>query len=361
MQKIDLILQKRELSFDDIVRLLASSKEEAQLLFNKAYETMCRERGDKVYMRGLIEISNYCSKDCYYCGIRKSNNNVKRYIVTDEEVLESARYAYEHQYGSIVIQGGELSSPAWTERIEKLIREIKKIGDRSLGITLSLGEQDEETYRRWYEAGAHRYLLRIETTDRELFAKIHPADGNHTFERRLEALYLLRKIGYQVGTGVMIGLPGQSLESLARDLLFMKEFDIDMCGMGPYIEHKETPMYAQRHQLLPPLERFFLSIKMVAILRLLMPDVNIAATTAMETLHPEGRTLAFKAGANVVMPNITPLAYRENYLLYENKAGVLDDYEVARSKIISNIHKAGLKPGLSEWGDSLHYKRRTGK
>lgn len=352
------ILEKTDLTLEEIEFLLSLNDDEAQLLFRKAQEIRLQEIGNKVYMRGLIELSNYCSKDCFYCGIRRSNQKIDRYLLTDEEVFAAAEYAYKNNFGSVVIQSGELSSPAWTERIERLVRGIKQIGDGSLGITLSLGEQDEETYRRWYEAGAHRYLLRIETTDPDLFRRIHPQDGNHTYEKRLECLYTLRNVGYQVGTGVMIGLPGQSVRSLARDLLFMKEFDIDMCGMGPYIEHKDTPMYQQRDMLLPAHERFMLSIKMVAVLRLLMRDINIAATTAMETLHPAGRLLAFKAGANIVMPNITPEKYHDKYWLYENKAGSKQQIELLKIRITQEIYKAGLEPGFGKWGDSKHFHIR---
>ncbi|MCX7697801.1 MAG: [FeFe] hydrogenase H-cluster radical SAM maturase HydE [Bacteroidales bacterium] len=352
------ILEKTHFNIEEIEHLLSLNDEDAQLLFQKAHEVRLQEIGNKVYMRGLIELSNHCMKDCFYCGIRRSNHTIDRYVMTDEEVYAAAEYAYKNNFGSIVIQGGELSSPAWVERIERLIRGIKQIGDKSLGITLSLGEQEEETYRRWFEAGSHRYLLRIETSDQELFHQIHPVDGYHTYERRLECLYTLKKIGYQVGTGVMIGLPGQTIRSLARDLLFMKEFDIDMCGMGPYIEHKNTPMYQRKHELLPPYERFMLSIKMVACLRLLMRDINIAATTAMETLHPSGRLMAFKAGANIVMPNITPEKYHDKYWLYENKAGSKQQIELLKIRITQEIYKAGLEPGFGQWGDSKHFQKR---
>jgi biotin synthase len=210
-------------------------------------------------------------------------------------------------------------------------------------------------YRQWFEAGAHRYLLRIETSSRELYAKIHPNNPLHDFDQRLTALHNLKELGYQAGTGVMIGLPFQTIENLADDLLFFKTLDIDMVGMGPYIEHSETPLYAYRHLLLPPEQRFFLALKMIAVLRLLMPDINIAATTALQTLHPMGREKAVLAGANIMMPNHTPGKYRGNYLLYENKPCVDEEAEQCRNCLEVRMHLVGSEIGYGEWGDSRHF------
>ena len=279
----------------------------------------CKTWGNTVHLRGLIELSNICEKDCYYCGIRKSNSNVHRYSISDDEVLEAIQYAYDKSYGSVALQSGEIQSNAFTEKITRILQKTTKLSNGKLGVTLSCGEQTVETFRQWFEAGANRYLLRIETSNRELYKKLHPNDDIHRFERRLEALEMLKKTGYQTGTGVMIGLPFQTVENLADDLLFMKQFDIDMCGMGPYIEHHETPLYAYKDGLMPLKERFNLSLKMIAILRILMPDINIAATTALQTIEQNGRERAIQIGANVLMPNITPGKYRDNYFLYENK------------------------------------------
>jgi biotin synthase len=180
----------------------------------------------------------------------------------------------------------------------------------------------------------------------------------HSFNRRVEALYLLRKTGYQVGTGVMIGLPFQTLEDLAADLLYIKQLDVDMVGMGPYIGHEATPLYQYKNQLLTKEKRFELSMKMVALLRIMMPDINIAATTAMQTLHPEGREFALKIGANVIMPNLTPLKYREGYLLYENKPNIHEETDVSLEKLSLSIKKAGCILAPDEWGDSQHYQKR---
>ena len=200
------ILLKREFSREEIVRLLGAKGDEVECLLNKALEVKLAETDNLVRLRGLIEIGNVCTKDCFYCGLRRSNHSINRYSLTREQILECARKAYELGYGSVALQGGERSDEGWIEEVTTTIREIKKIGD--LGITLSLGEQDEETYRRWFEAGAHRYLLRIETTDEELFYRIHPRDARHDFRRRIECIDTLKRIGFQTGTGVMIRQSG---------------------------------------------------------------------------------------------------------------------------------------------------------
>ncbi len=274
--------------------------------------------------------------------------------------MQAAALADEKQFGSLVLQSGERSDKAFTDQIAKLLQEIKYRFEGRLRVTLSMGEQSEETFRLWHESGAHRYLLRIEASNPELYHKIHPNDRLHSYKRRLEALELLRKTGYQVGTGVMIGLPFQSLEDLAGDLIFIKNQNIDMVGMGPYIEHHSTPLYKYRDQLVPPAERLELSLKMVAILRIMMPDINMAATTAMQTLHPQGRERALKIGANVIMPNLTPLKYREGYLLYENKPNIHEETEVSLKNLRASIENAGCTLATGAWGDSKHYLERTG-
>ena len=354
------ILEKGELGREDIIILLESEGDEKQLLFKKANEVKLREIGRKVHFRGLVEFSNICGKDCYYCGIRKSNREVKRYNLSDDQILDAARFAHENKYGSFVLQGGELESPAFTARIEKLIRDIKKLSDNKLGITLSLGEQQEEVFRRWFEAGAHRYLLRIESSNPELYLMYHPSDKLHDYARRLTCLKILQRIGYQTGTGVMIGLPFQTLGDLADDLLFMKDFNVDMVGMGPYIEHQHTPLYQYRSELLPIQERFELALKMIAILRILMKDINIAAATALQAIDPLGREKAVRIGANIIMPNITPGKFRNDYALYENKPCVDEEPEECLNCLDVRIQLADGEIGYGEWGDSKHYAKRTG-
>lgn len=358
---VNQLLEQKDFTVDDLVRLLEADENDRKLIFEKASLVKKAMVGNKVYFRGLIEYSNRCSKNCYYCGVRNGNANFVRYQLEDNEVVEAARFAFENRFASIVIQAGERTNKSYVAKIESLLHRIKELSNGKLGITLSLGEQTEETYNRWFNAGAHRYLLRIETSDRDLYYKIHPQNARHSYEARLEALRVLKKIGYQVGTGVMIGLPFQTTHHLANDLLFFKELDIDMAGMGPYIEHENTPLYAHRELLIPKKDRFYLSLKMVALLRILMRDINIAATTAMQTLDPQGREKAMKVGANVIMPNLTPLKYRENYLLYQNKPCIDEEADECQKCLEARIHIAGAEIGWDEWGDSAHFAQRLEK
>lgn len=343
-----------------IIELLKSSGEEQEELFRRAREIRDAVVGNKVYFRGLVEFSNICSKDCLYCGIRKGNDKVIRYEVTDGEVLDACRFAWENGFGSVVLQSGERSSPDFVRRVDRLLKGIKQLSNNELGITLSCGEQSRDTYLRWFESGAHRYLLRIEATNRELYQKIHPGNELHSYDRRLECLGFLRDSGYQVGTGVMIGLPFQTYEHLADDLLFFRELDIDMCGMGPYLEHEETPLFEYRHLLLPVRERFELSLKMLAVLRLLMPDINMASSTALQAIDPQGREKGLRAGANIIMPNLTPTRYRVGYLLYENKPGLDSDAVQTTNSLKKSVIESGCELGLGEWGDSGHFRKRVG-
>lgn len=361
MKTLILIRGKHILKKQEIIRLLGLKGEERNRLLQSARQVKLSEVGNKVYFRGLIEFSNICSKDCLYCGIRQGNNKVRRYNATNEQILEACRFAWEKRFGSVVLQSGELSSPAFVKRVDGLLKKIKQLSNGELGITLSCGEQSPDTYRRWFESGAHRYLLRIESSNRELYYKIHPENETHCFEKRLAALGFLKDAGYQVGTGVMIGLPFQTLEHLADDLLFMKKLDIDMCGMGPYIEHEDTPLYEHRNLLMSKQERFDLALNMIAVLRLLMPDINIAAATALQAIDPAGREKALAVGANVMMPNLTPCEYREEYQLYENKPCLDEDAELCRNCLEARVELSGDEIGFGEWGDSKHFFRRQQK
>lgn len=280
-------------------------------------------------------------------------------MVTEDEVLETARFALDNGYGSMVLQSGERCDDRFIARVSDLLQKIKMLSGGKIGITLSMGEQSESTYREWFANGAHRYLLRIETSDRELYYRIHPNDSTHDFDNRINSLKLLRRIGYNVGSGVMIGLPFQTLEHLAGDLLFLKALDVDMVGMGPYIEHEDTPLFAFKNQLWPRKERFDVSLKMVALLRIMMKDINIAATTAMQAIDKQGREKALRVGANIIMPNLTPVKYREDYLLYEDKPCLDEDADQCRNCLEARIKMAGDKIGYGEWGDSQHFAKRN--
>lgn len=356
------ILKKEHFSKDDILVLLRAEGEERTLLFERAHQVKKKHIGLITYFRGLLEFSNICAKNCYYCGIRRSNGKVDRYFLTDEDVLQQVKYAIDNHYASIVLQSGERTDHKFTRQITSLLHKIARLNNHAeLGITLSMGEQSEDVYREWLAAGANRYLLRIEASNRSLYNKLHPEDKVHDFDRRLEAIRSLQRIGYQTGTGVMIGLPYQTLEDLADDLLFMQQTDIDMVGMGPFIEHQDTPLYQEKKHLLPKQERFDLSLKMVAVLRIMMKDINIAATTAMQTLDPLGREKAIKAGANVIMPNLTPVKYREGYLLYEDKPCLDEEAEECKTCLEARITISGDEIGYGKPGHSLHYQNRMKK
>ncbi|MDR1878279.1 MAG: [FeFe] hydrogenase H-cluster radical SAM maturase HydE [Bacteroidales bacterium] len=356
---IDAVLGSEDFSKENLIFLLQSQGEERTKLFAKAAETKRKYVGNTVYFRGLIEYSNLCTKNCYYCGIRKDNKNIDRYTLTEKEVLDAVAYAYNEKYASLVIQSGEINSSKFTAEITNLLTKISKATHNSMGITLSLGEQDRETLRQWKDAGGRRYLLRIETSDESLYTKIHPQDTTHSFQKRINTIKLLRETGYQVGTGVMIGLPFQTLEHLANDLLFFRDMDVDMVGMGPYIEHKDTPLYVHKDTLLPQKERFDLTLKMIAILRIMMKDINIVSTTAMQAIDPIGREKALKVGANIIMPNLTPQKYRGSYLLYQDKPCIDEEAEQCKTCLEIRIRFAGDKIGYGEWGDAKHFFRKT--
>ncbi len=356
--EISKILKKDILTKEDLVTLLAAKGEERQLLFEKSAAIKKQFVGQVTYYRGLVEMSNVCDKNCYYCGIRKDNDRVERYNISVEEVLDAARFSYRENYGSMVIQTGEISNKTFIDKIDYILKEIKKLSNGELGITLSCGEQSLETYQRWFASGAHRYLLRIESSTPQLYQSIHPNDALHSFERRVQALKDLRTAGFQVGTGVMVGLPGQTIEHLADDLLFMLAMDIDMCGMGPYIEHEETPLYARKDELWPIEERFDMTLKMIGCLRILMKNINIAAATALQAIDKIGREKALKIGANVMMPNVTPGMYRDDYALYQGKPCTDENAEDCKNCLEARISIAGDQIGYGKWGDSPHFFER---
>lgn len=358
MSQFDEILDKQSFTKEDLKLLLAATGEEMSLLFKKSLETKLKYLDNNVHLRGLIEYSNKCSKYCLYCGVRSKNTKVERYTLSDDEVLECAKLAHELGYGSVALQSGERDDKEFVDKIEYLVREIKKIDNGSLGITLSLGEQTEETYRRWFEAGAHRYLLRIESSDEDLYYKIHPKDAKHNFQNRLNCLNSLLKLGYQTGTGVMVGLPFQTLDNLADDLLFFKKLNVAMVGMGPFIPHPDTPLWEFRGQIPSANDRMDLTLKMIAVLRLMMPEINMVAATANQTVDPLGREKAIMVGANVIMPNLTPNEFRENYLIYPDKACVKDKPDQCQTCLDLRMESIGHKVLYNAWGDSKAFTKK---
>lgn len=291
-------------------------------LFSKSKELRRAKFGTNTYLRGLIELSNICSCDCLYCGIRASNREVTRYSLTYNDVERAAKFALDNNWGGVVIQSGELRTSEFAGRIERLVRMVKQISDNKLAITLSCGEQSREVYKRWQEAGADRYLLRIESSNETIFNKIHPPAIS--FSRRCRAVSDLVELGYRTGSGVMIGLPHQRVEDMADDLLWLKSSGVQMVGMGPYIEHRQTPLFSTANSEYSPQERLEYSLRMIALARILLPNANIAASTALSTLNIKARYKALEIGANVLMPNVTPQLARSNYSLYEGKSSDLD-------------------------------------
>lgn len=293
--------------------------------------------GDEVHLRGLIEFSSYCRQNCLYCGLRRDNEKAQRYRLTREEIVALARKAKAAGYPTVVMQSGE---DAWftAERLAEIVREVKRLG---LTVTLSVGERTTEEYRVLREAGADRFLLRIETTDRGLYERLDPGMA---FENRTRCLSDLKRLGYEVGTGCLIGLPGQTTEMLARDILFFQSIDADMVGIGPLVPNGDTPLGAE-----PPGDMGLVR-RMVSAIRLLLPEANIPATTAMETLQPGARELMLRSGANVMMPNVTEGEARQKYALYPGKACVADTPEHCRACMEGRIRVLGRTVGKGAGG-----------
>ena len=312
---------------EELAELLASSAAEEPLA--AAADRVRRKYvGDGVHLRGLIEFTNICRRSCFYCGLRRENERAERYRLRPQEIVRLAQNARGYGYRTVVLQGGE--DGYWhVERLAPILREIRALG---LVITLSIGERTEEEYRALKEAGASRFLLRIETTDRELHERLDPG---MSWEARRACLASLRALGYEVGTGSLVGLPGQSVESLARDILFFQEIDADMVGIGPFIPNGDTPLGEAAAG------DIHLTRRMVSLLRLLLPEANIPATTAMETLERGARSLILRSGANVVMPNVTEGDFRRKYALYPGKACVKDTPEHCRSSLRAQLSAIG--------------------
>lgn len=297
------------LNKDEALQLIKQGAQHKNLLFALAQQAAQKSFGRQIFVRGLIEFTNYCKNDCYYCGIRRSNKNAARYRLTQEEILECCHAGYELGFRTFVLQGGEDYFYS-DEDIAAIVRAIKA-QHPDCAVTLSIGERSRETYALWKKAGADRYLLRHETADCAHYAKLHPAELSA--KNRQNCLYTLKELGYQAGAGFMVGSPYQTAENLADDLMFLQKLRPQMIGIGPFIPHHDTPFKGE------PAGSVELTLVLLAVLRLLFPHVLLPATTALGTLSPGGRLLGIKAGANVIMPNLSPQNVRGKYLLYDNK------------------------------------------
>lgn len=325
--------------------LLAAGPEESQELFNAANQIRHDHVGDKVHLRAIIEFSNYCRKNCLYCGLRRDNHSIQRYRLTEREILNAVKTARELGFRTVVLQSGEdLYYDAPT--IARLVETIKKRHD--LAVTLSLGERGRDDYRDWREAGADRYLLKQETADEHLFSIIKP-DGS--LQQRVQCLRWLKDLGYQTGSGNMVGLPGQSLATLAEDISLMRELDVEMAGIGPFLPHHATPLKAAASGDL------VLTLKTLAVTRLCLPQAHLPATTSLCTLTPDGRKLALNCGANVIMPNLTPAGVRDKYLIYPQKADIIEQPEAALKSIQALLAELA-RPLAQDYG---HAKKTPGR
>ncbi|MBR7108172.1 MAG: [Lentisphaeria bacterium] len=328
-----------------------------QKLFDTALALKREIFGNLVNLRGLIEFSNICTCDCLYCGIRKSNTHIRRYRMSDDEIVYCAKLAADFGYGAVVLQSGERSDREFTDRVTRLLGKIAQL-PAPPAVTLSCGEQSLEVFKEWVAAGAKRYLLRIESATEEIFRRIHPEVT--TFANRKAALLRIREAGFQTGTGVMIGLPGQTLHHLARDIEFFREMDIDMIGMGPFLPQKDTPMGNAPDDKETVARRFSWALRMIAVTRLVLKDVNIASTTALQTIDPEnGRERGLLAGANVIMPNVGDISYRKDYQLYNGKPSLDENGSQIREKLLASLRKIGEEPRWDVSGDPPHFTRRT--
>jgi biotin synthase len=358
--KLDDIAAGREapLSRRDLTDILESGPGIDGPLFRAASAVLGRNSGPGVYLRGIIEISNACQKNCFYCGLRRDNPGVARYRMNSREVMEALTHGWNAGLRSFLLQSGERLGGDFIEEVCAILAECRSRWGDSVRMVLSLGELPADVLDRLREAGGSRYLLRIETSDRGLYDRVHPCDGIHDWSARDACLRHLRATGWQTGSGVLIGFPWQTASVLAGDLEYLVDLDIDMCGMGPWIEHKDTPLDKVREQAPPRARRVSLTLRMIALLRILMPDINISATTALQTLDEEGLEKGLEAGGNVFMPNLTPPGYRADYNLYEGKTAVADDLESMITEGRKRCESVRRLLVLGDPGDPLHYGRR---
>lgn len=318
---------------DDIIRgiILTGSFDDA--LFSAADEIRRSVYGTDVFLRGLIEFTSYCKNNCYYCGLRRDNRNTERYRLSERDILRCCKEGYSLGYRTFVLQGGE-DMYFTDDMICSIVYRIK-CEYPDCAVTLSIGERSKQSYRAFFDAGADRYLLRHETADPCHYRKLHPPEMS--LQNRKACLFALKEIGYQVGSGFMVGSPFQTADELICDLRFLQELDPDMIGIGTFITHKDTPFAAMENGSLE------LALRLIAVMRLLFPHALIPATTALGTIHPQGREMALKAGANVVMPNLSPVSVREKYSLYDNKICTGEESAQCRQCLEKRIESAGYR------------------
>ncbi len=325
-------MKQFNLSDKEILQLLKTEQYDEQL--SKKADSIRRQvYSDKVYIRGLIEFTNYCKNNCFYCGIRNGNKHAERYRLSKEQILACCKEGYSLGFRTFVLQGGE--DDYYTDKLVcEIVSDIRK-NYPDCAITLSIGEKSYKSYKAFFDAGANRYLLRHETADETHYSKLHPL--SMSLKNRKECLFNLKEIGYQVGSGFMVGSPFQTLENIISDLRFLQELEPDMIGIGPYITHAETPFKNFKSGSLK------LTLRLISILRLMFPYALIPSTTALGTIDPNGRELGLKAGANVVMPNLSPVSVRKLYDLYENKICTDEEAAQCRGCLQRRVESAGYK------------------
>lgn len=342
-EMIQEIKGRRDISIEQLEYLLTTENKDClEMLREEAVQTAQKIYGNQVFIRGLIEFTNYCKNDCYYCGIRRNNHCADRYRLTKEEILSCTDTGYELGFRTFVLQGGE--DPYFTDaRICELVSEIRQ-KHPDCAITLSIGEKSKESYKRYFDAGADRYLLRHETANGAHYRRLHPDELS--LEHRKQCLWDLKEIGYQVGCGFMVGSPGQTTETLYEDLQFIRELMPHMVGIGPFIPQKDTPFARE------PAGTMEQTLRLLSIIRLIHPHVLLPATTALGTIHPKGRELGIQSGANVVMPNLSPVDVRDKYKLYDNKICTGDEAAECRFCMENRMKSIGYQVVVSR-GDYI--------
>lgn len=331
---IDEVRQQQNITLEQLKSLLSCEQEEVlSYLYSSARQVADCVYGKNIYIRGLIEFTNYCRNDCFYCGIRRSNDQADRYRLSLEDIMECCKEGYELGFRTFVLQGGE-DLYFTDDRICEIVSRIRK-QYADCAITLSIGEKSKESYQKYFDAGANRYLLRHETANDKHYAKLHPPELS--LENRKQCLWDLKEIGYQVGCGFMVGSPQQTVENLYEDLQFIKKLQPQMVGIGPFIPQHDTPFAGEKAGTLEQ------TLRLLSIIRLIHPQVLLPATTALGTIHPQGRERGILAGANVVMPNLSPVSVRKKYALYDNKICTGDEAAECRSCLQERISSIGYQ------------------